>query len=247
MTYQGERARPMPSENGRFFQVSKVRIGRDGQVSDVLWSEIDASSDHDVGARVLATASQVVDALHDGAQVAAVFSSSNGHSPERAFVVVVHEDGRECIAFADPSPGRNLSDIEKLDGQVDGGDQFRQRERPAPRQRNLERAPFAAGGITAFAVSKVRLDESGRVIAVLWGRVDTKKNAWAAPEVVALVADAVHALDAGDEVFALFPSVHGHVPDRRFVTVDYDDGRRTIVLDGPTAYKREVHDMDRLD
>ena len=30
MTYQGERARPMPSENGRFFLVLKVRIGRDG-------------------------------------------------------------------------------------------------------------------------------------------------------------------------------------------------------------------------
>ena len=63
MTYQGERARPMPSENGRFFLVLKVRIGRDGQVSDVLWSEIDASSDHDVGAQVLAMASQVLDAL----------------------------------------------------------------------------------------------------------------------------------------------------------------------------------------
>jgi hypothetical protein len=30
------------------------------------------------------------------------------------------------------------------------------------------------------------------------------------------------------------------------VVADYDGGRKTIVLDGPTAYEREVHDMDRL-
>lgn len=97
-----------------------------------------------------------------------------------------------------------------------------------------------------FAVSKVELDAAGRITAVLWGRVDTDKNDWATPEVVAPVAAAVDALHAGDQVFALFPSTHGHVPDRRFVVADYDGGRKTIVLDGPTAYEREVHDMDRL-
>lgn len=38
MTYQGERARPLADENGRSFEVSKVRIGADGHVSDVWWS-----------------------------------------------------------------------------------------------------------------------------------------------------------------------------------------------------------------
>jgi hypothetical protein len=37
------------------------------------------------------------------------------------------------------------------------------------------------------------------------------------------------------------------LPDRQFVAVDYDDGWQTIVLDGPTAYEREVHDIDRFD
>jgi len=55
------------------------------------------------------------------------------------------------------------------------------------------------------------------------------------------------ALSAGDRVFALFPSIHGHLPDRQFVLADYDGSGKTIVLDGPTAYEREVHDMDRLD
>lgn len=98
-----------------------------------------------------------------------------------------------------------------------------------------------------FAVSKVRLDPAGRITAVLWGEVDTGSNAWATPEVVSPVASAVDALDAGDLVFALFPSVHGHVPERHFAVADYDGRRKTIVLDGPTAYEREVHDMDRLD
>ena len=101
--------------------------------------------------------------------------------------------------------------------------------------------------MTTFAVSKVRLDDAGRVTGVLWGRVDTDKNAWASVEVVAPVAEAVDALDAGDQVFALFPSIHGHLPDREFVVADYDGGRKTIVLKGPTAYEREIHDMDRLD
>jgi hypothetical protein len=115
MTYQGERARPMATESGRCFEVSKVRIGADGHVSDVLWGEVDASSDRMVSARVLATAAEVVDALHDGAQVAAVFPSLD-RLPERSFVVVEHADGRECIAFEGvPSPGRNLSDMDRLD------------------------------------------------------------------------------------------------------------------------------------
>ena len=101
--------------------------------------------------------------------------------------------------------------------------------------------------MSTFAVSKVRLDPAGRITAVLWGRVDTGRNAWAAPEVEAPVAEAVDALLAGHLVVALFPSAHGHAPDRQFVTADYDGARKTIVLQGPMAFEREVHDMDRLD
>ena len=97
-----------------------------------------------------------------------------------------------------------------------------------------------------FAVSKVQLDPDGRVNVVFWGRVDTRKNAWAAPEVVAPVSVVVDALHAGHQVLTLLPSIHGHLPDRQFVVADYDGGRKTIVLDGPTAYERDVHDMDRL-
>jgi hypothetical protein len=122
MTYQGERARAMASEQGRCFEVSKIRLGADGHVSDLLWAEV-GRADREVSARVLATAAEAVDAIHDGAQVAAVFprltagpAGLAGQVPERVFVVVEHPDGRECIAFDDaPSPGRTLADLPVLD------------------------------------------------------------------------------------------------------------------------------------
>ena len=100
--------------------------------------------------------------------------------------------------------------------------------------------------MTVHAVSKVRLDKDGRITAVYWGRVDTHRNEWAEPESVAPVTAVVAALLAGDAVFALFPATHGHLPDRRFVTVDYDNGWQSIALEGAPTHEREVHDMDRL-
>lgn len=97
-----------------------------------------------------------------------------------------------------------------------------------------------------FAVSKVRLDKDGRVTHVYWGEVDTHNNDWAGPETVAPVIDAVRAIHDGGQVFALFPSTHGHLPDRRFMVVDYDSGWETIALDGATTHEREVHDMERF-
>ncbi|MEO6973297.1 MAG: hypothetical protein ABI135_07765 [Rhodoferax sp.] len=116
MTYQGERARPMASESRCTFEVSKVRIGADGHVSDVLWGEVGGKTDQDVGARVVVPVADVVDAIHDGAQVAAAFPALKGHVTERLFVVVERADGRECITLDGlPSPGRNLADMLKLD------------------------------------------------------------------------------------------------------------------------------------
>lgn len=116
MTYQGARARPMASESGRAFEVSRIALGPDGRISRVLWSEVGALSDADVGARVLAPASEVVDAIHAGARVAAVFEGRDEPLPERIFVVVEHDDGHESLAFDDgPSPGREMGDILPLD------------------------------------------------------------------------------------------------------------------------------------
>ncbi len=101
--------------------------------------------------------------------------------------------------------------------------------------------------MTVYAVSRLRLDKDGRVTAVLWGEVDTKTNQWATPELVAPVGQVVDAIHAGDHVFALFPTTHGHLPERRFIVVDYDNGWKSIALDGPSTHEREIHDMDHLE
>jgi hypothetical protein len=100
--------------------------------------------------------------------------------------------------------------------------------------------------MTVFAVSKVRLDQDGRVIAVLWGRVNTQTNEWATPEEIVPVAEVVDAIKSGTHVYALFPTTHGHLPERRFMVVDYVNGWETIALDGPPTHEREIHDMDKL-
>ena len=109
-----------------------------------------------------------------------------------------------------------------------------------------ERKSRAGQPVKTYAVSRVQLDAGGRVTDVLWGPVDTARNAWAAAETVAPVAAVVDALNAGGQVFALFPAVHGHLPDRQFVVADYDGAFETVVLDGPSACEREVHDKDRI-
>jgi predicted nucleotidyltransferase len=116
MTYQGERARPMASEKGRTFEVSKIRLDADGHVSEVLWGEVNPGSDLDVGPPVRVPVADVVDALHDGAQVTALFAVSAAHLPDLQFTVIEHDDGRECIVLQTPgAPGRQLADMVALD------------------------------------------------------------------------------------------------------------------------------------
>jgi len=91
MTYQDELARPMASAAGRCFDGSKVRIGADGHVGDVLWGEVDAGSSQKVGSSVFASATEVVDAIQDGAQLAAVFPAPGGRSSEASAGVCVRD------------------------------------------------------------------------------------------------------------------------------------------------------------
>ncbi len=236
MSYQGTRARAADDESTRVFAVSKVRFAAQGQVSHVLWAEVNSRTDHDVSPLAVAPVADVIDAMHGGARVAALFPRQGGRRPERFFVVTQHEDGTEAIVLnGAPSPGRELRDIDALDGVAQ-----------APAAPPVKAARAGRRQAQTFAVSSVELDADGRVVAVRWGRVDTRKNAWASDERVAGVGEVVLALRAGHAVFALFPSAQGHLPERRFVAVDYDDGRQAIVLDGPATHEREIHDMDRL-
>ena len=83
------------------------------------------------------------------------------------------------------------------------------------------------------AVAKVRLDDDGRVTGVEW---HTEPQ-------VADVSEVVTALEHGDDVFALFPTPHGMMPMRRFRVVEYDNGWKTVNLEGPPTHEHEIHDM----
>jgi hypothetical protein len=121
MSYEGARARFEANEGRRVFAVSKVRLGASGEVTDVLWGEINAKSNLDVGASFVVPVADVIDALHDGAQVSAVFPGSLGAMPDHAFEVVEHPSGIETIALIAQAEGSShhragLTDLARLDG-----------------------------------------------------------------------------------------------------------------------------------
>ncbi len=238
MTYQGARSRPAQSETNRFFSVSKIRLDTQGFATHVLWSEVDSKSNLDVGDHVVVPVRDVVDALRDGAQVRVVFAPPHSPLTHQTLEVVGRADGSDTVALT-KRPGlasvplANLHDIATLG------------EHAQPKK-ILSTFSSRRRVHGVYAVSKVGLDPDGRVTHVHWGRVDTAANVWMGSEVVAPVADAVAALQAGDQVFALFASAGGHLPGRQFTSVDYDDGRQTIVLQGAPKAGHEIHDMDRL-
>jgi hypothetical protein len=104
MTYQGAKARPLDGETKRLFSISKIRLDPAGWPTHVLWGEVNAGSDLDVGAQRVAPVADVVDAIHDGAEVAAVFLLPRARSPEHILVVTERPDGSETIALARTVP-----------------------------------------------------------------------------------------------------------------------------------------------
>ncbi len=119
MSYQGARARPEDDEARRVFAISKVRLNEAGRVSDVLWSEINAKSNLDTGVPVVVPVADVVDALHDGARVSAVFPVRFGALPDQAFEVVESTNGLETIALVGSHAADEghvgLNDLARLD------------------------------------------------------------------------------------------------------------------------------------
>ena len=251
MTYQGARAQVEADESRHVFAVSQVRLGADGHIAEVLWAEWNPKSNLAVGEAVLRGVADVVDALHDGAQVLARFGRPGRPLPDRGFIVLEHADGRETIALdGPPSAEREIGDIVKIGAGSAASSTAAPASTSVPPP--VAKTPAGRRGAASrvkpvFAVSKVRLDADGRVTAVRWGRVDSRANAWATPEVQAPVLEVVRAIQAGDPVYALFPTPHGHMPARRFEVVDYDDGWQTIVLEGPSLPEREIHNMDRFE
>ena len=101
--------------------------------------------------------------------------------------------------------------------------------------------------MTHYAVSKVKQDNAGRVTDVFWGQVNTSTNAWTTQLNAAPVSDVVDAIHNGDIVFALFPTLMGLSPERRFEAVAHVAGAESIALEGNATFKFELADMARLE
>ena len=117
MTNSPPRTHPaVAGKAGRTLEVSKVRIGPQGRITAVLWGEVDPWVDQVVGLRVEADAAEVIEAIHDGARVSAVFPHLH-RRPSRPFVVIGHLDGQAELALeGPPADGRNVADLAALPG-----------------------------------------------------------------------------------------------------------------------------------
>jgi hypothetical protein len=116
MIYQGARASDLQRDSGSVFAVSKVRIDRDGRITEVLWGVIDKKSNHWVSPAALAPVEVVVEAIHNGDHVLALFPTNGGRLPEREFEVVEFDDGTGTIALhASNAPASEIRDMVQLD------------------------------------------------------------------------------------------------------------------------------------
>lgn len=113
--YQGARAQPDARPTRRVFAVSQVRLDEHGGIKEVLWAEVNAKSNQGVSTAVRAPVSEVVDAIHAGHDVTALFALKHTTRPERPFAIVDHVDGHETITLDGPdTPGRDLRDMAVL-------------------------------------------------------------------------------------------------------------------------------------
>jgi len=116
MAYQGAKAREVLPDSPSVFAVSKVRLDVDGRVTDVLWGVIDKKSNHWVSPAALAPVAEVVEAIHNGDQVLALFPTNGRRLPERMFEVVDFDDGTETIELdVVNAPAPEIRDMVQLD------------------------------------------------------------------------------------------------------------------------------------
>ncbi|MCX7279908.1 MAG: hypothetical protein NTZ15_21785 [Burkholderiales bacterium] len=114
MTYQG--ARPEPNESQRVFHISAIRWDKEGHVGDVSWAEISSDVNQKVTAPTMVPVADVVDAIHDGAQVSAAFPHWPVSLPPRPIEVMKRLDGSETIVLVQNATAvsADLPDLDDL-------------------------------------------------------------------------------------------------------------------------------------
>lgn len=97
------------------FAISKVRLDGAGDVSEVTWGVVDIKSNSWVSPEVKASAAEVLEAIHKGDHVAALFPGEGGYKPEGQFVAVSDGEAGERLVLEGPehTPLR-ISDMDRL-------------------------------------------------------------------------------------------------------------------------------------
>ena len=97
--------------------LSKIRLDCDGNVAKVYWSVVDLASNEQVSPEVLAPVREVVEAIHAGNDVVALFDNTvPARLQKRRFVVVQRGNGAESVGLRGPVvPTQELCDMQKLD------------------------------------------------------------------------------------------------------------------------------------
>jgi len=98
------------------YAISKVRLDTQGRVTDVCWGQVDTSANAWTTELDDAPVSDVIDAIHNGDIVFALFPTPNGHAPERRFETLEHVSGAESIVLEGASTAKfELSDMDRLE------------------------------------------------------------------------------------------------------------------------------------
>jgi len=108
-----ESALPLSADAVTFYAVSQVRLDGHQRVSEVVWGQVDTASNRWATDERRAAVADVVDAIHNGDPVFALFRGADGHAPQRRFVAVEHDDGQESIVL-DGSIG-SIHDLDAMD------------------------------------------------------------------------------------------------------------------------------------
>ena len=92
-----ESALPLAADAATFYAVSQIRLDDRRRVGEVVWGQVDPASNRWATDETRAPVADVVDAIHNGDPVFALFRGEDGHAPQRRFVAVEHDDGEESI------------------------------------------------------------------------------------------------------------------------------------------------------
>jgi hypothetical protein len=111
-----EKALPLAADAVTFYAVSQMQLDARQRVSEVVWGQVDTVSNRWATDEVRAPVADVVEAIHNGDPVFALFRGNDGHLPRQRFVVLEHDDGEESIVLEGPAvSGSDLQAMDRID------------------------------------------------------------------------------------------------------------------------------------